>query len=102
MRVPVRRMLAVMMMGLPIVPPLDAMEDGEMLSLLDIDANDPDLEDLRKEFRPRLKQQFQSWADTGIKLKEAGSEGLIKVYKEVVKSMPFLRATDMVEELVGR
>ena len=93
--------LAAMVMGLPIVPALDGTEDGDMFSYLDIDPNDPDMEDLREEFRPKLKQRFEGWSDTAIQVK-GSAPMLVQVYNEIVKSMAFLRASDMVEEVVGR
>ncbi|OBZ65496.1 hypothetical protein A0H81_14617 [Grifola frondosa] len=92
---------AAMMMGLPLVPGMDAAEDADPLGYLDLDPDDPDLEDLREEFRPRMKQRFEGWADTAITTK-GGVGILLKVYKEVIEMMPFLKANDIVEELVGR
>ena len=91
--------IAAMVIGLPIMP-VDG-EDGDMLGYLDLDPNDPDLEDLRDEFRPKLKQRFEGWSDTAIQIK-GGAPVLIKVYKEIVTWMPFLRASDVVEELASR
>ncbi|KAI0352481.1 hypothetical protein OH77DRAFT_1513254 [Trametes cingulata] len=93
--------LAAMVMGLPIVPALDGTEDADPLGYLDLDPSDPDMEDLRDEFRPRLKQRFEGWTDTAIRMK-GGAAVLLKVYREVVQMMPFLRAGDVVEDLLGR
>ncbi|KAI0922206.1 hypothetical protein AcW2_006962 [Taiwanofungus camphoratus] len=92
---------AAMMMGLPLVPGMDASEDADPLGYLDLDPHDPDLEDLREEFRPRLKQRFEGWSNVAIKTK-GGQTVLLKVYKELIEIMPFLRANDIVEEMVGR
>ncbi|KAH9936825.1 uncharacterized protein BXZ73DRAFT_89313 [Epithele typhae] len=92
--------LAAMVMGM-FVPALDGTDDGDMLGYLDIDPNDPDTEDLRDEFRPRLKQRFEGWADTAVQL-PGGPQVALKVYKELVKTMPWLRAADVVEEMAGR
>ncbi|KAI0637522.1 hypothetical protein C8Q77DRAFT_1086479 [Trametes polyzona] len=93
--------LAAMVMGLPIVPALDGTEDADPLGYLDLDPNDPDMEDLREEFRPRLKQRFEGWSDTAVTVK-GGSVILQKVYREITQQMPFLRATDVVEDMLGR
>ncbi len=93
--------LAAMVMGLPIVPVLDGMDDADPLGYLDLDPTDPDMEDLRDEFRPRLKQRFEGWADSGIAVK-GGQTILVKVYRELVKTMPWLRASDVVEEMMAR
>ncbi|KAM5540733.1 hypothetical protein V8D89_005764 [Ganoderma adspersum] len=55
--------LAAMVMGLPlpIVPAMDGGDDTDPLGYLDLDPSDPDTEDLREEFRPRLKQRFEGW-----------------------------------------
>ncbi|RPD55127.1 hypothetical protein L226DRAFT_554852 [Lentinus tigrinus ALCF2SS1-7] len=92
---------AAMVMGLPIVPALDGSEDADPLGYLDLDPTDPDMEDLRDEFRPRLKQRFEGWADAGIAVK-GGPAVLVKVYRELTKSMPWLRASDVVEEMLSR
>ena len=93
--------LAAMVMGLPIVPALDGSEDADPLGYLDLDPTDPDMEDLRDEFRPRLKQRFEGWADAGVTVK-GGQAILVKVYRDLTKSMPWLRANDVVEEMLSR
>ncbi|KAI0666110.1 hypothetical protein C8Q78DRAFT_995086 [Trametes maxima] len=93
--------LAAMVMGLPIVPAMDGTEDADPLGYLDLDPQDPDMEDLRDEFRPRLKQRFEGWADTAITVRGA-SVVLLKVYRELMQTMPFLRASDVVEDMAGR
>lgn len=93
--------LAAMVMGLPIMPAMDGLEDADPLGYLDLDPSDPDMEDLREEFRPRLKNRFEGWSDTAITVK-GGPVVLQKVYKEVAQQMPFLRASDVVEDMLGR
>ncbi|KAL1939715.1 hypothetical protein VTO73DRAFT_9748 [Trametes versicolor] len=93
--------LAAMVMGLPIMPAMDGLEDADPLGYLDLDPSDPDMEDLREEFRPRLKNRFEGWSDTAITVK-GGPAVLQKVYKEVAQQMPFLRASDVVEDMLGR
>ncbi|KAL6304142.1 hypothetical protein BKA93DRAFT_311157 [Sparassis latifolia] len=92
---------AAMMMGLPIVPGMEAAEEGDPAGYLDFDPHDPDLDELRDEFRPKLKQRFEGWSDVAISVKGAAMVQL-KVYKALIEMMPFLRANDVVEEMVGR
>ncbi|KAH9949186.1 hypothetical protein B0H21DRAFT_157497 [Amylocystis lapponica] len=92
---------AAMMMGLPLVPGMDPSEDADPLGYLDLDPHDPDLEDMREEFRPRIKQRFESWSDVAIVV-QGGDLIQQKVYREIIESMPFLRANDVVEEIVNR
>ncbi|KAI0771684.1 hypothetical protein BD413DRAFT_693192 [Trametes elegans] len=92
---------AAMVMGLPVVPAMDGSDDADPLGYLDLDPSDPDMEDLRDEFRPRLKQRFEGWTDVAIVVKGAAAV-LQKVYREIVQMMPFLRANDVVEDMLGR
>ncbi|KAI0751841.1 hypothetical protein C8Q80DRAFT_1159709 [Daedaleopsis nitida] len=92
--------LAAMVMGI-VMPALDGMEDADPLNYLDLDPNDPDMEDLRDEFRPRLKQRFEGWTTTANVVR-GGPSILVKVYKELTKTMPYLRMSDVVEEMLGR
>lgn len=92
---------AAMMMGLPLVPGMDLSEDADPLGYLDLDPNDPDLEDLREEFRPKLKQRFEGWAKATPEVPGEPSI-LFRVCKEITEMMPFLRAGDVVDEIVGR
>ncbi len=95
--------LAAMVMGLPlpIVPPLDGTDDTDPLGYLDLDPSDPDTEDLRQEFRPPLKQRFEGWADTAQRVK-GGPPVLLRVYKALAQAMPYLRAADVVEDMLAR
>ncbi|CDO76340.1 hypothetical protein BN946_scf185011.g4 [Trametes cinnabarina] len=92
--------LAAMVMGLPLMPAMEGPDEME-LSYLEMDPSDPDLEELREEFRPRLKQRFEGWTDTAVTVK-GGSLVLQKVYRDILNSMPFLRANDVVEDMLGR
>ncbi|EMD41137.1 hypothetical protein CERSUDRAFT_111704 [Gelatoporia subvermispora B] len=91
---------AAMMFGFPL-PGLDPGEDADPLGYLDMDPTDPDLEDLREEFRPQLKQRFEGWADTATATKGTHT-AINKAYKELVETMSFLRATDVVDEMISR
>lgn len=90
---------AAMMMGIGPVPGLSP--DDDPYTYLDLDPNDPDLADLRAEYRPDLKHRFESWADTGVVLKN-GPALLLAVYQKIVELMPFLRASDITEEMISR
>ncbi|TBU57836.1 hypothetical protein BD310DRAFT_959316 [Dichomitus squalens] len=76
--------------------------DADPLGYLDLDPNDPDMEDLREEFRPRLKQRFEGWTDVAAAAGKSGAGVLARMYRELVRSMPFLRASDVVEEMLAR
>lgn len=92
--------LAAMMMGFP-TPGIEEGDDAEVFAFLDMHQADPDLEDLREEFRPKLKARFDGWIETAGSLKGGGAV-LIKVYVKMVEVMPFLRAIDIVEEMLNR
>ena len=92
-------MFAAMMMGMPAMPGMS--QDDDQYTYLDIDPTDPDLEELRSEFRPALKKRFEGWADLGHTIK-GGAPVLLKVYKDLIDMMPFLRATDATEEMIAR
>ncbi|KZT13272.1 uncharacterized protein LAESUDRAFT_669733 [Laetiporus sulphureus 93-53] len=91
---------AAMMMGLP-VPNMDAAEEADPLGYLDFDPTDPDLEDIREEFRPKLKQRIEGWTTSALLIKN-GQAVLVAVVSEVNDMMPFLQARDIVDEIVGR
>jgi hypothetical protein len=89
---------AAMAVGLPVSSGISG-EDPELAAALDMDQFDPDLEDLREEFRPRLKARFDGWCKVAARI-EGGSAIMIKAYAKVVELMPFLRASDVVEEML--
>lgn len=92
-------MFAAMFMG---IAPMHGMNpDDDHYTYLDLDPIDPDLEDLRAEYRPDLKRRFQSWADKGLTL-TGGTRTLLSVYKTIVDILPFLLASDVAEEVIGR
>lgn len=90
---------AAMMMGFPIGHGADG-DDADPAGYLDMDG-DPDLEDLREEFRPKLKERFEGWTPTTSTMK-GGSNILNRVYYKVVELMPFFKAPDFVEEMLSR
>lgn len=92
-------MFAAMMMGIGPVPGLNP--DDDPYTYLDLDPLDPDLEDLRSEYRPKLKRRFESWADIGLRLK-GGAPMLLTIYRKIIETLPFLRASDITEEMISR
>lgn len=92
-------MFAAMMMGMPAMPGMN--HDDDQYTYLDIEPHDPDLDDLRGEYRPALKHRFEGWVDVGLVLK-GGPAVLLKVYRGLVDLMPFLKAADAVEEMITR
>ncbi|EKM58938.1 uncharacterized protein PHACADRAFT_85922, partial [Phanerochaete carnosa HHB-10118-sp] len=92
-------MFAAMFMGIAPLPGLHS--DDDPYTYLDLDPHDPDLEDLRSEYRPSLKKRFESWTDVGLTLM-GGPEMLLVVYRKLIEKMPFLRAPDVTEEMIAR
>jgi hypothetical protein len=94
--------LAALMMGLPLPPGMEgAMDDADPLGYIDIDTQDPDLDDLREDFRPNLKVRFEGWIEAGRTIK-GGMSVLLKVYAVIIEMMPFLGAPDIVDEMKGQ
>lgn len=90
---------AAMMFGLPIAPVLSDADDADPMGYLD--EADPDLDDLREEFRPKMRERFDGWAEVASVMK-GGSPVLLKVYSQIVSMMPFFRVSDAVEEMIAR
>ncbi|KAI0059310.1 hypothetical protein BV25DRAFT_1918554 [Artomyces pyxidatus] len=92
---------AAMMMGIPIPGGAEELGDPDPMGFLELDKNDPDFEDLRDEMKPRLKDRFEGWVETASAI--GTSTGILfNVYKELSTMMPFLRASDIVEEMLSR
>ncbi|KAJ7062853.1 hypothetical protein C8F01DRAFT_1135447 [Mycena amicta] len=93
---------AAMMLGFPFAPGMeDGDESGDMLGFLDLDPSDPDVEDLREEFRPRLRERFESWVSTTTQMK-GGNALLARVYHKIVEEMPYFKLSDVASELMAR
>ncbi|CAA7269169.1 unnamed protein product [Cyclocybe aegerita] len=90
-----------MMMGLPMLPGVDEGDDADILNYVDLDQNDPDLDDLREEFRPNLKLRFDGWVHLGETMK-GGSPILARLYANAIEKMPYLRGNDIISEMVSR
>ena len=93
---------AAMMMGLPV--PLAGGQLGgvEELNMLDLEKDtDPDLDDLREEFRPQYKSRFEGWLGATFAIGKSDSV-FRAVYDESLTMMPFLRDSDIVDEMLSR
>lgn len=90
---------AALMMGLPMMPGADEGDDADFLNFVDWDQNDPDLDDLREEYRPNLKTIFDSWVHIAQTMR-GGPSVLSKMYSKAVALMPWLRGSDVVNEMV--
>jgi hypothetical protein len=90
---------AALMMGLPMMPGADENDDADFLSFVDWDQNDPDLDDLREEYRPNLKVIFDSWVHLAQTMR-GGPSILSKIYSTAIVLMPWLRGADVVNEMV--
>jgi len=94
--------LAALMMGLPLPPGMEgAMDDADPLGFIDIDQDDPELDDLREEFRPNLKGRLEGWIQVGHQIK-GGAAVLLKVYNVILEIMPFMGVPDVVGEMTRR
>jgi len=90
---------AAFMMGLPIAPGLDDSDDADPLGYLD--QVDPDLDDLREEYRPRMRERFEGWTEVASVMR--GGPGMLsKVYSQIIALMPFFRVADIVQEMIAR
>ena len=92
-------MLAAMVMG--IGPMAGLGPDDDPYTYLDLDPNDPDLAELRSEYRPELKKRFEGWADLGLVMK-AGPTSLLGLYRKIIEILPILRAPDVTDEMISR
>lgn len=95
------QLVAAMMMGIP--PPgllggMDDADESDLMGLLE-DPNDPDLEDLREQLRPRLRNRFKGWEGIALAIK-GGASLLTKVYSKMTQDMPFLVANDVTEAMI--
>ena len=93
--------LAALMIGIPLPPGVEGSDEGDMLGYFEVDGDDPEVEDLREEFRPNIKSRFQGWVDTAMAIK-GGPALLLKVYAKMIVDMPFLKGIDVVEEMSAR
>ncbi|KAJ4467869.1 hypothetical protein J3R30DRAFT_3662295 [Lentinula aciculospora] len=90
---------AAMVMGIP--PGLGDGGDSDIIGFLDMDPDDPDLEDLREEFRPQLRDRFDGWVNITLGI-SGGQTLLSKLYIKMTEEMTFLSAADVSEEMINR
>jgi hypothetical protein len=95
---------AAMMMGLPVPVPVAGGELGgvDEINMLDLEKDrDPDLDDLREEFRPQFKERIQGWLGATLAI---GKQDKVfrAVFEELLTMMPFLRDSGIVGEMVNR
>ncbi|KAJ7123199.1 hypothetical protein C8R44DRAFT_785527 [Mycena epipterygia] len=92
---------AAMIMGFPLVAGMEDADDMDILGYLDMDQRDPELEDLRDEFRPKLRERFDGWVSTVTAMK--GGSGLLgRLYFKIVEDMPYFKVHDVAEEMLNR
>ncbi|KAJ7476955.1 hypothetical protein B0H11DRAFT_2234915 [Mycena galericulata] len=92
---------AAMIMGFPFAPGMEDGDDMDMLAYLDVDQRDPDLEDLREEFRPKLRDRFDGWVSAVLMMK-GGSGVLGSLYLKIMEEMPYFKLNDVAEEMLSR
>ena len=70
--------------------------------MLDLEKDtDPDLDDLREEFRPQFKSRFEGWL--GLTFTVGKPAPIFRaVYNELLAMMPFLRDSEVVDEMLSR
>ncbi|KAG0697112.1 hypothetical protein DFH29DRAFT_947920 [Suillus ampliporus] len=78
-----------------------AMDDADPLGYIDLEIDDPELDDLREEFRPNLKTRLDGWIAAGRTIK-GGMSVLLKVYTVIIEMMPFMGVQEIVDEMTGR
>lgn len=90
------------MMGLPV--PAGAGELGvvEEFNMLDLEKDrDPDLDDLREEFMPQFKSRFEGWLGATLAIGKP-DQVFRTVFDGLVAMMPFIRDSDVVDEMLSR
>ena len=84
-------------------PDAQAGLEAEVGAFLDMYGGDPDLDELREEFRPRLKERFDGWVKVATAMTKSGTVGVAAgVYERAVERMPFLKGADVVEVMLSR
>ena len=93
--------LAALMIGLPLPPGANNDDESDMLGYFELEGDEPEIEELREEFRPNIKARLTGWLDTATAIK-GGPALLMKLYARIVNEMPFLKGNDLVEEMSTR
>ncbi|ESK96694.1 hypothetical protein Moror_6711 [Moniliophthora roreri MCA 2997] len=89
------------MLGIP-TGNIEEEEEAEYIEFLQsLDSDDEEHQTIKDEYEPHLKERFEGWTDVaqGIKL---GGNLLLKHYAKLTEEMPFLRAKDVVEEMLEK
>lgn len=97
---------AAMMMGMPPFPGTDMAGDDEddesaILGFVNLDQADPDLRELKEEFRPDLKESLEIWIEL-MHVTQKGRTIASKLYLEFSQKMPWMKAGDVMEEMIKR
>ncbi|KAF7331050.1 hypothetical protein MVEN_02445300 [Mycena venus] len=92
---------AAMILGFPFAAGIEDSDEMDMLGYIDADPRDPDFDDLREEFRPKLRDRFDGWVSTAAAMK-GGHLLLGKLYFKIVEQMPYFKVNDVAEEMLGR
>ena len=92
---------AALMMGMPMIPGTEDGDEAEMLGFVNLDQNDPELDDLREEYRPGLKARLEGWVQLATTSKK-GTLMVAKLYLDWVGRMPWLRASDAMTEMMNK
>jgi hypothetical protein len=93
---------AAMMMGLPVPVAGGELGGVDEFNMLDLEKDrDPDLDDLREEFRPQFKERFQGWLGATFAIRKT-DQVFRAVLQELLIMMPFLRDTEIVDEMLNR
>lgn len=93
---------AAVMMGLPIPLAGGGLDGVEEMNMLDLEKDtDPDLDDLREEFRPQFKSRFEGWLGATFAIGKS-AQVFRAVYDELLAMMPFLRDSEVVDEMLSR
>jgi hypothetical protein len=92
---------AAAMMGIPFPPGADDSGDADPLGYIGADVHDEDLDDLREEFRPKLKERWEGWCQSASNIK-GGAAILAKVYGQVIEMMPAFKVTELIDEMMAR
>ncbi|KAF5363492.1 hypothetical protein D9756_001038 [Leucocoprinus leucothites] len=93
---------AAMMMGFPVPTPAGSLDDADLLSYIDFSKPDPDLDDLREEFRPQLKPRFETWNLYAQTMAKDCAPIIHRTYAKIVELMPFFKGNDVVTEMTHR
>ncbi|KAF8518518.1 hypothetical protein BU17DRAFT_90843 [Hysterangium stoloniferum] len=90
------------LMGFPHVFSPSSAQDPDPFFFGEVREDHPDYEDLRDEWRPRLKERFDDWVSLAASLKSFGLSILRRIEDTINERMPYLAYRDVAEEMIGR